>query len=79
MVMNFKMKVTCLGLEHPLKSLLEHLSLENYFCSRGYPYSQLHMKILLFGGATMKDKFQKQIIFSKYLQNANLLLFHSFC
>jgi hypothetical protein len=73
------------GLEHPLRNLLEPLSLKSYFCSRGYPYSQLHMKILLFGGATMKDKFQKQIIFSKFFKMQSfvvpffLLTFLSFC
>ncbi len=40
MMMNLKMKVTCLGLEHPL-SLFKYLSLENYSCWRGYPYPLL--------------------------------------
>jgi hypothetical protein len=32
-MMTLKKKVTCLGLEHLLRSLLKHLSLENYLCS----------------------------------------------
>ncbi len=47
-----KMKVTCLRLEHPLRSLLRCLSLESYMCSKGYPYPLLHVKILLLSGAT---------------------------
>jgi hypothetical protein len=59
MVKNFKMKVTCLGLEHLFKkSCGTLLSFENYLCSRGYPYPLLHVKILLFSGATMKGSFQ---------------------
>jgi uncharacterized membrane protein YvlD (DUF360 family) len=52
------MKATSLGLEHVLRSLLEHLSLEIYLCLRGYPYLLLHVKILLLGGTIMKGKFQ---------------------
>jgi hypothetical protein len=33
MLMNLKMEVICLGLEHPLTSLFAHLSLDNYLCS----------------------------------------------
>jgi hypothetical protein len=51
------MKVTCLGVEHLLKSLFEHLSLDNYICLKGYPYLVLHVKKLLLGGATMKGSF----------------------
>jgi hypothetical protein len=57
MVMNLKMKVTSLGLEHVLKSPLKHLSIENYLCLGGYAYLLLHVKILLLGGITMKDSF----------------------
>jgi hypothetical protein len=46
-----------LGLENPLKSLLEHLALENYFCSKGYPCPLLQMKILLLSSATMQGNF----------------------
>jgi hypothetical protein len=58
MVMSSKVKVTCLWLEHLLKSLFEHLSLDNYLCLKGYPYTMLPVKILLLGGATMKGSFQ---------------------
>ncbi len=56
-MMSPKMNVTSLGLEHVLKSLLEHLSLESYLCLRGYAYLLLHVKILLLGGTTMKSNF----------------------
>jgi hypothetical protein len=52
------MKVTSLGLEHVLRSFLEHLSLESYLCLRDYPYLLLHVKILLLGGTTMKGSFR---------------------
>jgi hypothetical protein len=55
---SLKMKVTCLRLEHPLKSLFDHLPLENYFCLGDYLYHLLHVKILLFGGTTMKGSFK---------------------
>jgi hypothetical protein len=51
------MNVTSLGLEHVLKSLLEHLSLESYLCLKRYPYLLLHVKILLLGSTTMKGNF----------------------
>ncbi len=43
-----------LGLENPLKSFLEHLSLDNYFCLKGYPCPLSQTKILLLSGATMQ-------------------------
>jgi len=57
MVMSPKMKATSLGLEHLLKSLFEHLSLERYICLGGYPYLLLDVKILLLDAATMKGSF----------------------
>jgi hypothetical protein len=44
------MKLTSLGLEHLLKSIFEHLSLEKYIFLRGYPYHLLDVKILLLDG-----------------------------
>ncbi len=46
-----------LGLENPLKSLLEHFLVENSFCSKGYPCPLLQMKILLLINATMQGNF----------------------
>jgi hypothetical protein len=48
LMMNLKMIGTCLGLEHPLRSLHEHLSLKNCLYSRGYLYSKLHVKTFCF-------------------------------
>ncbi len=44
MMMNLKMKVTCLGLGLPLRDLLKRLSMENYICLGGYSHFQVHMK-----------------------------------
>jgi hypothetical protein len=56
--MNLNMKLTCLKLQHPFKSLLEHLSLNNYLCLKGYPYPLPHVKTVLLNGTIMKSSFQ---------------------
>jgi len=40
-----------------LKSFLQHLSQDNYFCSTDYPYLLTHAKILLFGSANHEGQF----------------------
>ncbi len=57
MMMNLKMKVTCLGLGFSLKDLLNHLSIENYLCLGGYPCFQVAYEIVLYGGITTNDNF----------------------
>jgi len=52
---NLKMKVMCLGLEHPLSNLLGHLLLKSHFCLGDYSYPLLHVKICLLGSASMKS------------------------
>jgi len=57
MMMNLKMKVTCLGLGLPLRDLLKHLSMENYLSLGGYPCFQVAYEIVLLGGTTTSDNF----------------------
>jgi len=56
-----------LGLEHPLRNLFRHLSLESYLCPKGYPYPLLHVKIFLLGGVTMKGMFLNVAFFTKQI------------